>query len=45
MECNVSELREAMKMQLNNRLNCCAFALQDEKLIAKLSSGNVVAQE
>jgi hypothetical protein len=40
-----SELREAMTMQLKDRLNRCALALQDEKLIAKASSGDVVAQE
>jgi hypothetical protein len=45
MECNISELREAMMIQLKDRLNRCALPLQDEKLIAKLSSGDVVAQE
>jgi hypothetical protein len=34
MECNLSELREAMAMQLNDRLDRCALALQDEKRIA-----------
>jgi hypothetical protein len=33
MECNVSELREAMTMQLNDRLSHCALALQDENLL------------
>ena len=40
-----SELREAITMQLNTRLHQCAQNLQDEKLLAKLSAGAVVAQE
>jgi hypothetical protein len=40
-----SELREAMTMQLNTRLHQCAQNLQDQKLLAKLSAGDVVAQE
>ena len=40
-----SELREAMTMQLNTRLHLCAQNLQDQKLLAKLSAGDVVAQE
>jgi hypothetical protein len=39
------ELREAMTMQLNTRLYQCALNLQDQKLFAKLSAGDVVAQE
>lgn len=34
-----------MTMQLNNRLNECALALQDKKLMSKLSAGDVVVQE
>ena len=40
-----SELLEAMTMQLNTRLHQCAQNLQDQKLLAKLSAGDVVAQE
>lgn len=40
-----TELREAMTMQLNARLYQCAKTLQDQKLLAKLSVGDVVAQE
>lgn len=40
-----TELREAMTMQLNTRLYQCAKTLQDQKLLAKLSVGDVVAQE
>ena len=40
-----SEVREAMTMQLNDRLNQCAQNLQDEKLLAKLSVGDAIAQE
>ena len=39
------ECREAMTMKLNERLKKCAVVLQDEKLIAKLSGGDVVAQD
>ena len=39
------KLREAMTMQLNDRFNPCAQNLQDEKLLAKLSIGDAVAQE
>ena len=34
-----------MKMQLDKRLNECARNLNDGKLLAVLSGGNVVAQE
>ena len=37
-----SEMREAMTIQLNDRLNQCAQNLQDEKLLAKLSVRYVV---
>lgn len=40
-----TELREAMTMQLNTRLYQCAKTLQDQNLLAKLSVGDVVAQE
>ena len=38
-------LREAMTMQLNERLHQCAMTLNDGKLLSKLSAGDVVAQE
>jgi hypothetical protein len=34
-----------MTMQLNTRLHQCAQNLQDQNLLAKLSAGDVVAQE
>jgi len=40
-----SELRHAMTQQLNDRVNKCALKLSDVKLLAKLSSGDVVAEE
>ena len=40
-----SELRQAMTMQLNERLNECARNLNDGKLLALLSGGDVVALE
>ena len=40
-----SSLRQAMTMQLNRRVNECAQNLNDGKLLAKLSGGDVVAQE
>lgn len=40
-----TELREALTMQLNTRLYQCAKTLQDQTLLAKLSVGDVVAQE
>jgi hypothetical protein len=40
-----SELREAMTMQLNTIHHQCAHNLQDQNLLAKLSAGDVVAQE
>lgn len=39
------DLHEAMTMQLNKRVNECAVTLSDGKLLAKLSSGDIVAQE
>ena len=41
----MSEQRQAMAMQLNDRLNECARNLNDGKLLAILSSGDVVAKE
>ena len=38
-----SSLRHAMTMQLNKRVNECATNLNDGKLLAKLSGGDVVA--
>lgn len=40
-----SELRQAMTMQLNERLNECARNLNDGRLLALLSGGDVVALE
>ena len=40
-----SELRQAMTMQLDKRLNECARNLNNGKLLALLSGGNVFAQE
>ena len=34
-----------MTQQLNDRVNECALTLSDGKLLAKLSGGDVVAQE
>ena len=44
-EDEISNLRQAMTMQLNERLNQCARTLNNGKLLAKLSAGDVVAQE
>ena len=44
-ESQLSELRAAMTMNLNNRLNRCARTLQDKELLAKLSTGDVIVQE
>jgi len=44
-EDQISNLRRAMTMQLNERLNQCAKTLNHGKLLAKLSAGDVVAQE
>ena len=44
-ENQTSELRQAMTMQLDKRLNECARNLNDGKLLAVLSGGDVVAQE
>ena len=44
-EAPLSSLREAMTMKINERLKHCAETLQDKKLLAKLSAGDVVAQE
>ncbi|KAK6175969.1 hypothetical protein SNE40_014341 [Patella caerulea] len=39
------KLREAATMQVNKRINECAKTLCDRKLLAKLSAGDVIAQE
>lgn len=39
------DLREAMTMKLNDKVNECARTLSDGRLLAKLSAGDVVAQE
>lgn len=44
-EDEISNLRKAMTMQLNERLSHCAKTLNHGKLLAKLSAGDVVAQE
>ena len=40
-----SSLGEAMTMKLNDRLKSCAETLQDKQLLAKLSTGDVIAQD
>lgn len=42
---SLTNLREAMTMKLNQRLNECAQTLGDSRLLSKLSGGDVVAQE
>ena len=44
-EAETSTLRQAMTMQLNERLNECARTLNDGMLLAKLSAGDAVALE
>ena len=44
-ESNLDDLRQASTMKLNERLNECAKTLNDGKLLAKLSAGDVVALE
>lgn len=44
-ESTIGELREAMTMKLNDRVKGCAKTLNDGNLLAKLSGGDVVAQE
>jgi len=44
-EAPTSELRHAMTMQLNRKLNECAKTLNDGRLLAKLSAGDAIAQE
>ena len=43
-ESPASEIRQAMTMQLNERVNDCARLLNDERLLARLSGRDVVAQ-
>ena len=38
------QLREASTFQLDNRVRRCAIDLQDERLLAKLSAGDMIAQ-
>ena len=40
-----SELRKAMTMELDQKLNECARNLNDGKLLARLTGGDIVAQE
>ena len=44
-EATSSELRKAMTINLNKRVNECALTLNDGKLLARLSGGDVIAQE
>lgn len=44
-EDDISNLRCAMTMKLNDRLNQCVGTLNNGKFLAKLSTGDVVAQE
>ena len=44
-EAEISSLRQAMTMHLNERLNECARTLNDGMLLAKLSAGDAVALE
>ncbi|CAC5424531.1 unnamed protein product [Mytilus coruscus] len=44
-EAPLSSLKEAMTMKLNDRLKRCAETLQDKELLAKLSTGDVIAQD
>jgi len=44
-ESQTTALREAMTMKVNDTLNECARKLSDEKLLAKLSAEDTVAQE
>ena len=44
-EAPLSDLRKAMTLELDERLNECAKNLNDGKLLAVLSSGDIVAQE
>ena len=43
-EDDLDDLREAMTVKLNKRANDCE-KLNDRKLLAKLSGGDVIAQE
>ena len=38
-------LRQAMTLKLNQKINECTKTLNDSKLLAKLSAGDVIAQE
>ena len=44
-EAQESSLRKAMTLNLNERLKSCAETLQDRSLLAKLSVGDVIAQD
>ncbi|CAC5386108.1 unnamed protein product [Mytilus coruscus] len=44
-EAPLSSLREAMTMKLNDRLKSGAETLQDKHLLAKLNTGDVIAQD
>lgn len=44
-EAPISELRHAMTMDLDKRLNECARNLNDVRLMTRLSGGDIVAQE
>ena len=44
-ETDGGELREAMTINVNSRINECARLLSDQNLLAKMSAGDVIAQE
>jgi len=50
LECSLCDekegkLCEAMTMKVNEQINRCAKTMTDQKLLAKLSAGDVIAQE
>ena len=44
-KCDTRPLRSVSTLPLDTRVRQCAAALKDEKLLAKLSSGDLIAQE
>lgn len=44
-ESSIEDMGEAMIMKLNGKINVCATTLNDGKLVAKLSAGDIVPQE
>jgi hypothetical protein len=45
IECSISEIWQTMTKQMKYRFNSSALALQDKSNLAKLSSGDAIAQE